>query len=63
MSVILYSNRAAKPSRPPPPSPLVICDRLLSLAEDADRAGLVVTADHLVHLASAMFEEAPHPAS
>jgi hypothetical protein len=50
----------AKPEPPPlpvRPSPLVICDRLLTLAEDADRAGFSVTAEHLLHLAYNVFEE------
>ncbi len=38
-------------------SPLVLCDRLISLAQDADRAGFVMTAEHLVILAHSMFEE------
>lgn len=42
---------------PAPPSPLVICDRLLTLAEDAHRAGLTTTAEHLVHLADRLFDE------
>ncbi len=41
----------------PPPSPLVLSDRLISLAQDADRAGYAVTADHLVHLAHIVLEE------
>jgi hypothetical protein len=44
-------------SPPPPPSPLVLCDRLISLAQDADRAGLTATAGHLVDLIDEMFEE------
>ncbi len=43
-----------------PPSPLIMCDRLLSLAQDAERAGLSVTAEHLLHLAHAVFDE-PEP--
>jgi hypothetical protein len=43
----------------PPPSPLVLCDRLLTLAQDADRAGLAVTAEHLLELAHSVFEETP----
>ncbi len=43
------------------PSPLVLCDRLLTLAEDADRAGCAVTAEHLLHLAHTVFEEQRHP--
>jgi hypothetical protein len=42
---------------PPPPSPLVLCDRLISLAQDADRAGLTTTAGHLVDLIDEIFEE------
>jgi hypothetical protein len=38
-------------------SPLVLCDRLISLAQDADRAGYLGTAEHLVQLALGMFEE------
>lgn len=33
-------------------SPLVLSDRLLSLAEDADRAGFRGAAEHLLDLAS-----------
>ena len=32
-------------------SPLVLCDRLLRLAEDADHAGFPVAAEHLLRLA------------
>ncbi len=42
---------------PPPPSPLVLCDRLISLAQDADRAGFTAAAGHLVDLIDEMFEE------
>ncbi len=41
----------------PVPSPLVLCDRLLSLAQDADRAGCAVTAERLLHLAHAVLDE------
>jgi hypothetical protein len=41
----------------PVPSPLMLCDRLLTLAQDADRAGLMITAEHLVRLAHTVFEE------
>lgn len=37
-------------------SPMVLSDRLLSLAEDADRAGLRSAADKLVYLAHEVFE-------
>jgi hypothetical protein len=43
----------------PPASPLVLCDRLITLAEDADRAGLKTTAAHLVELIEEMFAEKP----
>ena len=49
-------------SGPPPgpsPSPLVLCDRLLRLAEDAERAGCAVTAEHLLFLAHTVLEETP----
>lgn len=38
-------------------SPLMLCDRLITLAQDADRAGLAVTAGHLVHLARGVFDD------
>ncbi len=41
---------------PPAPSPLVLCDRLISLAQDADRAGLTATASHLMDLIDELFE-------
>lgn len=44
--------------RPPPvPSRLVMCDRLLRLAQDAGRAGFDITAEHLFNLAHAVLEE------
>jgi hypothetical protein len=33
-------------------SPLVLSDRLLTLAKDADRAGFQIVAEHLLYLAS-----------
>ena len=39
------------------PSPLMLCDRLLTLAQDADRAGYVLTAGHLLDLAHTVFDE------
>ena len=44
-------------------SPLVLADRLLSLAQDADRAGYVTAASNLVSLALAVFDETPAPTS
>lgn len=45
----------------PPVSELVLSDRLLSLAEDADRAGYTDTAERLLALACAVFDEAQKP--
>jgi hypothetical protein len=44
-------------------SELVLSDRLITLAEDADRAGYTTTAEHLLNLACSVFDEAtkrPH---
>jgi hypothetical protein len=37
-------------------SPLILCDRLLSLAQDADRAGLRGAAEHLLELVGVVLE-------
>lgn len=42
-------------------SPLVLSDRLIALARDADRAGYTGTAEQLVNLACSVFDEAPAP--
>ena len=47
------SNVPAAPTERVPFSPLLLADRLLSLAQDADRAGLTGTASNLV---AVMFE-------
>lgn len=39
-------------------SPLIIADRLITLAKEADRAGYRGTASHLVELAYSVFDEA-----
>jgi hypothetical protein len=41
-------------------SPLVLADRLLSLAQDADRAGFTGSAARLLRLAYAVCNERPH---
>jgi hypothetical protein len=44
-------------------SELVLSDRLITLAKDADRAGYIDTAEHLLTLACSVFDEAaktPH---
>ena len=42
-------------------SPLVLCDSLLSLAQDADHAGLRAAADRLLSLATSVLDEPPAP--
>jgi hypothetical protein len=43
-----------------PFSELVLSDRLIALAKDADRAGYTDTAEHLVSLACSVFDEVAH---
>ena len=38
-------------------SPLLIADRLISLAQDADRAGYSATAERLIRLVNRVFDE------
>ncbi len=40
-----------------PASPLMICDRLIGLAQDAERAGYAATAGRLVLMATRIFDE------
>ena len=40
-------------------SPLVLCDSLLSLAQEADRAGLRATGTRLLNLATSVLDEPP----
>jgi len=47
------------PSRRLDASELVLSDRLITLAEDADRAGYIDTAEMLLNLACSVFDEAP----
>ena len=42
-------------------SPLVLSDRLIALAQDADRAGYTGTAEQLISLAYSVLDEAPQP--
>ena len=42
-------------------SPLVLADRLIALAQDADRAGMRKSASRLVRLAERVCEERPRP--
>lgn len=52
---------APAPFRRSAVSPLVLSDRLIALAQDADRAGYTGTAEQLVSLACTVFDEAPQP--
>ena len=45
------------PENQPAFSPLLLSDRLLTLAEDADRAGYRIAAEHLLYLASEVLDE------
>ncbi len=51
----------------PPVSPLLLSDRLISLAEQAEQVGCTATARHLVRLASSVLDEkvgrSPRPKS
>jgi hypothetical protein len=51
----LVEGAPAKPAF----SELVLSDRLITLAKDADRAGFIDTAEHLLTLACSVFDEAP----
>ncbi len=53
-----YSENAATPM-PTPISPLMLADRLITLAQDADRAGYQDSATRLLGLAYAVFDEQP----
>ena len=44
---------------PAPVSPLVLADRLITLAREADRAGYTDSASRLVSMALAVFDETP----
>jgi hypothetical protein len=57
MSTMLLPHCGNAP--PPPPSPLMLCDRLLTLAQEADRAGYAATAEHLLELVETVFDEKP----
>jgi hypothetical protein len=44
-----------------PPSPLILCDRLIALAQEADRAGHLTTATQLLRLAHTVLDEEAAP--
>jgi hypothetical protein len=52
----MESLHAAKPM---PVTPLVLADRLIALAQEADRAGYAQSATRLLGLAYAVFDEEP----
>jgi hypothetical protein len=45
------------PQNNPAFSPLLLSDRLLTLAEDADKAGFRTAAERLLHLASKVLDQ------
>jgi hypothetical protein len=58
MSVSYHNRNAVFACR----SPLMLSDRLLSLAQDAEKAGCAATAQRLLALAHSVFDEAIVPA-
>ncbi len=48
-----------EPAQTPVISPLVLADRLLTLAREADLAGLPISAQRLLRLAYKMYNERP----
>lgn len=54
-----YFDRLAVP-RLPPMGLLSLSERLIVLALDADRAGLGVASEHLLHLAAEMLDHPDH---
>jgi hypothetical protein len=55
-STMSYSSHIEAASQAPF-SPLVLSDRLLTLAQDADQAGYRGTAEHLLNLASKVLDK------
>ncbi len=60
MNFALAAFSPAEPAASVVLSPLVLADRLITLAKEADRSGFVVTADRLVHLANAIWDNGPN---
>ena len=59
MSLSYHNRNAAFACR----SPLMLSDRLLSLAQDADKAGCAATAQRLLALAHSVFDDLAMPSS
>ncbi|MDP9095908.1 MAG: hypothetical protein M3N26_05025 [Pseudomonadota bacterium] len=57
-----FSTPAAHLGQAPRFSPLILADRLISLAQEADRAGLHDSASRLLGLVYAVLDEEPIPA-
>ena len=58
----LHELRPSGPlARQRPVSPLILCDRLITLAQEADHAGHMTTAGHLVLLAHHVLDEPRRP--
>jgi hypothetical protein len=55
----MYNREAQHEDQPPVVSKLVMSDRLIALAQEAERAGYISTAHDLVDLACAVFDQAP----
>jgi hypothetical protein len=55
----MYNRQALHEDDQGPVSKLVISDRLIALAQEAERSGYMSTAHDLVNLACAVFDEAP----
>jgi hypothetical protein len=55
---LMISQTSLPPVRPVETSPLTLSDHLITLAEQADRAGYTTTARRLVNLACTVFDEA-----
>jgi hypothetical protein len=56
--ILMISQTSLPPVRPVETSPLTLSDHLITLAEEADRAGYTNTARRLVNLACTVFDEA-----
>jgi hypothetical protein len=55
---LMITQQAVQAPRSSKTSPLTLSDHLITLAEEADRAGYTSTARRLVNLACTVFDEA-----